>query len=64
MQRMRWQRVDVRGVAPELRLALPVERKSLFEVHGRVRDVLAAVREYGGLEAERWVKVRMGFCGE
>lgn len=63
MQRMRWQRVEVRGVAPELRLAMP-ERTGLVEVHGRVRDVVAAVGEYGGVEAEKWVKVRMGFCAE
>lgn len=59
---MRWQRVEVRGVAPELRLVM--RPTGLVEVHGRVRDVVAAVGEYGGAEAEKWVKVRMGFCGE
>lgn len=59
-------------MAPSLRLVLPLpllqgrERGGLREVQGagRVRDVVAAAREYGGVEAERWVKVRMGFAGE
>lgn len=56
-------------MAPSLRLVLPLlqgrerERGGLREA-GRVRDVVAAAREYGGVEAERWVKVRMGFAGE
>lgn len=64
---MRWQRVEARGVAAGLQLVLPLDRGrgGLREVRGagRVRDVVAAAREYGGVEAERWVKVRMGFAG-
>lgn len=61
---MRWQRVEVRGVAPGLSLAMP-EDGCLREVEGgRVRDVVAVAREYGGVEVELWVKVRMGFARE
>lgn len=60
---MRWQRVEVRGVAPGLCLALPESPGELLEVE-RVRDVVALAREHGGVKAEQWVKVRMGFSGE
>lgn len=54
-------------MAAGLQLVLPLDRGrgGLREVRGagRVRDVVAAAREYGGVEAERWVKVRMGFAG-
>lgn len=60
---MRWQRVEVRGVAPRLWLVLPGRDGELVE-GARVRDVVAVARECGGVEVERWVKVCMGFGGD
>lgn len=60
---MRWQRVEVRGVAPRLWLELPGRDGELVE-SGRVRDVLGVARVCGGVEVERWVKGCMGFGGE
>lgn len=60
---MRWQRVEVRGVAADMDLALG--RRGLWEVEGgKVRDVVKVARECGGVEVERWVKEKMGFVRE
>lgn len=64
---MRWQRVEVRGVAPAMSLTLPEgnRRGNLIEVEsGKVRDVVALAKESGGLKVEEWVKERMGFSRE
>lgn len=49
-------------MAPRLWLQLPGRDGELVE-SGRVRDVVAVAREWGGGEVERWVKVCMGFGG-
>lgn len=64
---MRWQRVEVRGLAPAMSLTLSEggKRGNLVEVeNGKVRDVIAFARERGGVEVEEWVKGRMGFIKE